>query len=97
MIRDINNEQRSDIVTKFLQGLENYIGEIAKTYPGLRPDEIAVLFKENFQRQMLANADYHREMADANDKEGDTAMSEFHKMHADIYDTLSCRDDTRSR
>jgi hypothetical protein len=97
MIRDINNEQRSEIVTKFLRGLENYIGEIAKTYPGLKSDEIAVLFKENFQRAMLANVDYHRQMADANDKEGDTAMSEFHKMHADIYDALSCRDDTRSR
>jgi hypothetical protein len=96
MIRDINNEQRSEIVTKFLRGLENYIGEIAKTYPGLKSDEIAVLFKENFQRQMLANAGYHREMADANDHEGDSAMSEFHKMHADIYKVLSCKENMPS-
>jgi hypothetical protein len=92
MIQDIHCEQRSEIVTKFLQGLENYIAEIAKTYPGLKPDEIAVLFKENFQRQMLANAGYHRQLADANDKEGDKAMSEFHKMHADIYIALSCKE-----
>ena len=96
MGQEIHNEQRSEIVTKFLRGLENYIGEIAKTYPGLKSDEIAVLFEENFQRQMLANADYHREMADANKQNGDTAMSEFHKMHADIYDALSCKDDTPS-
>lgn len=92
MIQDVNGEQRTDIVTKFLQDLENYIGEIAKTYPGLKPDEIAVLFKENFQRQMLANADYHRQMIDANNKEGDKAMSEFHKMHAEIYNALSCKE-----
>jgi hypothetical protein len=96
MIQDANSEQRSEVVANFLKGLENYIGEIAKTYPGLRPDEIAVLFKENYQRQMVANADYHRQMADANKQNGDTAMSEFHKMHADIYDALSCRDDTPS-
>src|SRR5688572_7873064 len=96
MNQDIHNEQRSEIVTKFLQGLENYIGEIAKTYPGLKPDEIAVLFKENFQRAMLANADYHSEMADANDHEGDSAMSEFHKMHADIYKVLSCKENMPS-
>ena len=96
MIQDINSEQRLEIVTKFLQGLENYIGEIAKTYPGLKPDEIAVLFKENFQRAMLANADYHGDMADANKQGGNTAMYEFHKMHADIYDALSCKDDTPS-
>jgi hypothetical protein len=96
MIQDANSEQRSEVVANFLKGLENYIGEIAKTYPGLKPDEIAVLFKENYQRQMLASADYHREMADTNDQEGDKAMSEFHKMHADIYDALSCRDDTPS-
>ena len=92
MSQDINSEQRSEIVTKFLKGLESYIAEIAKTYPGLRPDEIAVLFRENFQRQMLANADYHSDMADANKQAGNTAMYEFHKMHADIYDALSCRD-----
>ena len=97
MIQDANSEQRSEIVTKFLQGLENYIDEIAKTYPGLKPDEIAVLFKENFQRQMLANADYHRQMADANKQNGETAMSEFHKMHADIYNSMSCKDDISSR
>jgi hypothetical protein len=96
MSQEIHNEQRSEIVTKFLQGLETYIGEIAKTYPGLRPDEIAVLFKENFQRQMLANADYHREMADVNKQDGNTAMSEFHKMHADIYKVLSCKENTPS-
>ena len=97
MIQDVNSEQRSEIVTKFLQGLENYIGEIAKTYPGLKPDEIAVLFKENFQRQMLANADYHAGMADLNKQGGNTAMYEFHKMHADIYDALSCKNDAPSR
>ena len=96
MIQDINSEQRSEIVTKFLQGLENYIGEIAKTYPGLRPGEIAVLFKENFQRQMLASADYHAGMADLNKQGGNTSMFEFHKTHADIYDALSCRNDTSS-
>ena len=92
MIQDANSEHRSEIVTKFLQGLENYIGEVAKTYPGLKPDEIAVLFKENFQRAMLANAEYHRELADANEQAGDTAMSEFHTMHAEIYSALSCKD-----
>jgi hypothetical protein len=97
MIQDANSEQRSEAVANFLKGLENYIGEIAKTYPGLKPDEIAVLFKENFQRQMLANADYHKQMADANKQVGNTAMSEFHKMHADIYDALSCKDSTPSR
>ena len=96
MGQEINNEQRSEIVTKFLRGLENYIGEIAKTYPGLKSDEIAVLFEENFQRQMLANAEYHREMADANKQNGDTAMSEFHRMHADIYKVLSCKENTPS-
>jgi hypothetical protein len=97
MNQDSYGEQRSEIVTKFLKGLENYIGEIAKTYPGLKPDEIVVLFKENFHRQMLANADYHKQMADANKQNGDRAMSEFHKMHADIYDALSCKDDAPSR
>ena len=97
MIEDVHSEQRSEIVTKFLQGLENYIGEIAKTYPGLKPDEIAALFKENYQRQMLANAAYHQQMADANRHEGTTAMYEFHKMHAAIYNSLSCREDTPSR
>jgi hypothetical protein len=96
MNQDIHNEQRSEIVTKFLQGFENYIDEIAKTYPGLKPDEIAVLFKENFQRAMLANAVYHRDMADANKQDGNTAMSEFYKMHADIYKALSGKDDTLS-
>jgi hypothetical protein len=96
VIQDTYGEQRSEIVSKVLQGLENYIGAIAKTYPCLKPDEIATLFKENFQRAMLANADYHRQMANADDREGDTAMSEFHKMHADIYDALSCKDDTPS-
>ena len=97
MIQDANGEQRSEIVTKFLQGFENYIGEIAKTYPGLKADEIAVLFKENFQRAMLANADYHGRMADVNKQEGNTALYEFHKMHADIYLALSYKDDNASR
>src|SRR5688572_18425017 len=96
MSQDIHNEQRSEIVTKFLQGLETYIGEVAKTYPGLKSEEIAVLFKENFQRQMLANTDYHTEMAEANKQVGNTAMCEFHKMHADIYDELSCKEITPS-
>jgi hypothetical protein len=97
MIQDANGEQRSEIVIRFLQGFENYIGEVAKTYPGLKADEIAVLFKENFQRAMLANADYHSNMADLNKQEGSTAMYEFHKMHADIYRALSCKDHNASR
>jgi hypothetical protein len=97
MMSDVATERRSEAITLFLQGLENYIGEIAKTYPGLKPDEIAALFKENYQRQMLANAAYHQQMADANKQEGATAMYEFHKMHAAIYNSLSCREDTPSR
>jgi hypothetical protein len=95
-MQDIN-EQRSGIVSAFLKGLENYIGEVAKTYRGLKPDEIAVLFKENFQRAMLANADYHSVLATENKQEGNSAKHEFHKMHADIYNALSCKDNTPSR
>ena len=88
MTHDPAAERRSEKLSVLLQGLENYITELAKTNHGARPEAIVFAFKKDFERSMTANSDYHARMADVHRKDGDNAMADFHKLHADIYKSL---------
>jgi hypothetical protein len=79
------DERRSEKIVAFLQDLESYITELAKTNHDVSNEAIVGLFKQNFNRSMLASAEFHEKLVDANDKVGDMTSVNFHKLHAEIY------------
>jgi hypothetical protein len=88
MLDPIAAEQRSAKKTTFLQSLEDYVVELAKSNHGTKPIEVVAIFKENFERSMRANVDYHAQMAELFKKDGNEAVSALHRMQADIYKSI---------
>jgi hypothetical protein len=78
-------------VTVFLQSLENYVTEVAMSNHGAKPHEVIALFKQNFNRAMIANVGYHLQMADLFKKEDDDARASLHKLQAEIYRTIGAK------
>ena len=89
MSKDSAVERRSAKNTLFLQSLKALVAEFARSDNGIKPDELVILFKQNFDRSMLANVDYHSKMAELNKKEGNEAMSALHQLQAEIYRTIA--------
>jgi hypothetical protein len=82
-------ERRSAKNSLFLQGLEELVTEFAKSDSGLKPDDVVILFKENFNRSMQANIDYHLQLAELHKREGNEAMSALHELQAKIYRSIT--------
>jgi hypothetical protein len=88
MTQDPEAERRSEKVSAFLQGLENYVTEVAKSNHGAKPDDVIITFKEAYMRSMLASAEYHQKLSDLYRKDGDEANANFHKLRSDIYRSI---------
>jgi hypothetical protein len=75
----------------FLYALETWMnGVVAKNADGhneLIPDMV----KDGFQQSMKANSDYHADMAERLEADGDKTLSQYHCLMADIYKTFMCK------
>jgi hypothetical protein len=87
-MQDAGAERRVDKISPFLQSFESYIVEVAKLDHGATPDQVVIVFKNTFNRSMLASAEYHEEMAKLYHQGGETANAGFHEIQGKIYRSI---------
>ena len=85
---DDNQAQRSYKNSLFLQSFESYISEVATSNHGMKYEEMARIVQENFQRSVLANVQFHTELAKGDEKLGDTVNASYHHAMAHVYKTF---------
>ena len=86
---DIDSAQvRSDNIALFLQHFETYLREVARTNRGASTEDLIRIVKSTFDRSMLANSYYHQMVSNLHQEDGETAMSNFHRIQSDVYKAM---------
>ena len=80
-----NAGARASKSTQFLRSFEDYISEVITSNHGMKENEMLKIIKNNFERSIRANIDYHLDLLRACHKEGDKALEKYHDLMAKSY------------
>ena len=83
-----NTEARAQSHTILVQALDKYINDVIAMNHGTKAKDLLIIVKKRLTLSILANIDYHKTMAEANEEAGDIAMADFHKVKIEIYKSI---------
>jgi hypothetical protein len=87
-VNDDNIEARTQSHTILVQALDKYIDDVIAMNHGTKARDLPIIIKNRLATSIQANIEYHTAMAEANEKAGDIAMADFHKVKVEIYKTI---------